>query len=139
MVNLVKAAKKIDLCKEPFYFYFTNNDSFTRTVGDTYFDSLKTFYYFQRQFIIENNLGILFCANNFYVAHQVIKRWQAKDFVKQMKTLLKEDKDFKECLNYDTYKKQQKLEINFFSKVKNFLIYHKMWCLLKLALKIRKG
>ena len=132
VLDCVEKAEKIEVLEKYFYNYFFNTSSVTNSIGKNYFKNIKDLHIYAKQYIKEHNLDFDFLINQAYLYRNVINRAKDKDFVKQIKELEKTDADFRECFNKQNYKKAQKFEIGFKQKVRNFLMYHKMWRLFKL-------
>ena len=132
VLDCVEKAEKIEVIEKYFYNYFFNTSSVTNSIGKNYFQNIKDLHIYAKNYIKEKNYDFDFLVNQAYLYRNVINRANQKDFVKQMKDLYASDELFRECFNKKNYKRAQKFELGFKQKVRNFLMYHKMWRLFKL-------
>ena len=55
-----------------------------------------------------------------------------KGKLKEIKEIYAKDSEFRKCIKKENYKKVQRLELCFKHKIRNFLMYHKMWRIFKI-------
>lgn len=132
LLKAFEKATNISVCNKYFYNYYKNIDSVCNTINKSYFENAKVLHQHLLEYIKTNNLNLLHLINHLYLYRNVINRTREKGFAKQMKELIKTDKLFADCFNLKNYKLVQKYEIGFKQKVRNFLMYHKMWNIFKL-------
>lgn len=132
LLKIFEVAERISVCKKCFYNYFKNEESVCNTINNTYFENATKLHKWLLNFIKERNLDYRYLLNHLHLYRNVINRAGRKSFVAEMKNLSKTDELLKECFNLKNYRKIQKLEIGFKQKVRNFLMYHKMWRLFKI-------
>lgn len=137
VLNCIEKAEKIEIIDKSFYNYFSNDESVTRNIGENYFKNVKELYINHNNFIKTRSLNWEYLINHEYLFRNVTKRMNSNDFVKKIKLLEKEDEYFKNCFNKENYKKIQKIETNLKNKIRNFIVYHKMWRLVKFLGKIK--
>ena len=136
VLDCIEKAEKIEVIEKTFYNYYVNDVSVTRDIGEQYFKNIKDLYDYQNNYLKEKHLEWKYLINHGYLYRNVTKRMQRKDFVKQMKELEKNDEYFKACFNKENYKKIQKIEVGLKNKFRNFIVYHKMWRIVKFLSKI---
>jgi len=136
VVDCVEKARKIEIVDKYFYNYFYNSESVTSFIDDNYFRNIKDLYSYQKDFINNKHLDWEYLINHSYLFRNVTKRRKQKDFVKVMKSLEKNDEIFRNCFNKQNYKKIQKQERRIKNKLRNFIVYHKMWRLIKIIGKL---
>lgn len=138
VLNCLEKANKVEVLDEVLYNYYYNDQSVTTKVCENYFQNITTLFKHERTYFKEKNLSDYeYFITHAYVSRVVAKMIQQKHFVKNMKNLCKNDELLKECLNKNYYKKIQKEEKYWKSRIRNFIIYHKMWWLYKMVVKLK--
>lgn len=136
VLNCLEKANKVEILDEVLYNYYYNDQSVTTKVCENYFQNIINLCKHEKNYLKEKNLSEYeFFINHAYVCRVVSKMAQQKYFVKNMKNLCKNDDLLKESLNKNVYKKIRKEEKYWKSKIRNFIIYHKMWWLYKIVAK----
>lgn len=131
VLDLIEEADKIATMNRHFYNYYINSASVCHNINENYFRNVTALHKYAQQYIKDKNLDYEFLINHTHLYRNVINRAHLKDFVKIMKDFYKNDEDFRNCFNLKNYKKIQKFEIGLKQKIRNFLMYHRMWHLFK--------
>ncbi len=132
LLKVFEKAKNVAICDNYFYNYYKNVESVCNTINKSYFENAKTLHKYLIEYNKLNNLNFIHFINHLYLYRNVINRAHEKDFAKQMKELFKTDEYFKDCFNKNNYRLIQKYEIGLKQKIRNFLMYHKMWRIFKI-------
>ncbi|MBP3581647.1 MAG: glycosyltransferase [Clostridia bacterium] len=132
LLKVFEKANNVSVCDKYFYNYYKNVDSVCNTINKSYFVNAKVLHKYLLEYNKTNNLNFVHFINHLYMYRNVINRAHEKDFARQMKELIKTDEYFKDCFNKKNYKLIQKYEIGLKQKIRNFLMYHKMWRIFKL-------
>lgn len=132
VLDAIEKSNKISVCDKYLYNYFKNTNSVCNSINDSYFANTKKFHEHSKKYIKQKNLDFEYLINHLYLYRNVINKASQNDFEKIMKDMYENDEDFKNCFKKENYKKIQKLEIGLKQKIRNFLMYHKMWKLFKI-------
>ena len=139
IAELILKSNKISIVEEYLYNYFTNVNSACNAINENYFKNLKDFYSATLNFLEKHNLlHLKYLVDYGYLVRIVQNKMYNNDFVISMKNLVKKDIIFASCLNKTSYKLISKYETKKSVKIRNFLIYHNCWGLLKAISKWRK-
>ena len=139
LLHVLAKTDRISVCDKYYYNYFFNVNSASRLISKQYFINLKTYYETFKDYFISNDIKLLHLINNQYLYNNVMQRIYNKNYIKELKELLKNDKTFIMCLNKNDYKKIKTYNLNKAAKLRNFLLYHKMWRIIRLLQKLRKS
>ena len=129
----------IKIIKEKMYIYRVNTDSATHTMNDSKLlykltQSHKT--NLENAFSLgDENLTAL--INYSFVLRYIMNAVYKKDFVSQIKSDVKDNEYLFNALDKSVYKLIKKYNFSFKAKIRNYLIFHKKWRMLKAMHKLQ--